>query len=165
MRIPYVNNVVMDTLLAGDVSVKFCKLTDGLYLFSDEGIVAYVLQEKEIYFSVGKCMPNPFDFLREKAPATNPAYLLTKTLDVRVGAGGALLTRLKASGWDTFVDMELLEAFDNPNFYQSEFNGVIAVTEGTTGTPREIIRGYVMPVRVGVEIAGHYNDKEAQHGD
>ena len=165
MRIPYVNNEIMELLLHGYRPVQCAKLTDGLYIFSGEGIVAYILDEKEIYFSLDKCRPNPFDFLRENAPEKNPAYLLTKTMDVRVGKGGALLTRLKADDWDTFVDMDLLEAFDYPNFYQDKRNGVILVTEGTPYSTREVIRGYVMPTRTGVELDNHYNDREAQHGD
>lgn len=162
MRVKYVNEAIMAVMLDGHHTVKYCKLPDGRYLFSDEGIVAYVLDEKEIYFSLDKCVHNPFDFLQTEAPATNFDTLLTKTMDVRVGKGGALLTRLKAAGWDTFVGMDLLEAFDYPNFYQSKFPGIITVTEGTPATPREVIRGYVMPVRTGLEFAGRYNDKEAQ---
>ena len=162
MRVKYANEAIMDVLLDGGLTVKYCKLPDGRYLFSDEGIVAYVLDEKEIYFSLAKCVHNPFDFLQTAAPAINQGHLLTKTMDVRVGKGGALLTRLKAAGWDTFVDMDLLEAFDYPNLYQAKFPGVILVTEGTAGTPQERIRGYVMPVRTGLEFNGRYNDKEAQ---
>lgn len=162
MRVKYVNEAIMDVLLDGGLTMKHCKLPDGRYLFSDEGIVAYVLDEKEIYFSLDKCVHNPFDFLQTEAPAMNLDNRLTPTMDVRVGKRGVLLTRLKAAGWDTFVAMDLLEAFDYPHFYQSKFPGVILVTEGTAGTPTEHIRGYVMPVRTGLEFNGRYNDKEAQ---
>ncbi len=164
MRIPYVNNAVMDVLLCGARTVKICKLDGDRYIFSDEGIVAYVLDGKEIYFSMDKCVANSFDFLRDHAPAINTDNFMTKTLDVRVGKRGALLTRLKGNGWDTFVDMDLLEAFDYPNFYQAKPCGIIMVTEGTAFSPREVIRGYVMPVRTGMETDSHYNDRGACDG-
>lgn len=124
MRIDYVNNAIMEVLLAGDVTIKGTVLDNIGHIFSDTGIVAYVLQEDEIFFNVHKCVRSDAleTSLTEKAPATRPEYLLKKTLDARVGKGGALFTRLKASDWDTFVDMDLLEAFDRPNFYQAEKN-------------------------------------------
>lgn len=160
MRIKYANEAIMDVLLDGGTKMKYCSLIDGRYLFSDEGIVAYILAESEIFFSLAKCKPHPFDYLLERRPPVSMDHLLTPTMDVRVGKGGALLTRLKADSWDTFVDMDLLEAFDYPNFYQSEFPGIITITEGSPGTPAEVIRGYVMPVRTGLEFDRRYNDRE-----
>lgn len=162
MRVKYANEAIMAVLLDSGPAMRYCKLPDGRYLFSDEGIVAYVLAENEIFFALSKCQPHPFDFLQNEAPAINMDNLLTKTMDVRVGKGGTLLTRLKADGWDTFVDMDLLEAFDFPNFYQSKFPGIIAVTEGTPATEGEVIRGYVMPVRTGLEFDGRYNDPKVE---
>ncbi len=164
MRIQYVNNAIMETLLAGSVTMKYTKQENGWYIFSDHGLVAYVLREKEIYFSLDKCYHSPqsFKFLKEKDTAIHRNHRLTPTMDVRVGKGGVLLTRLKAAGWDTFVDMDLLEAFDNPKFYQAEKVGPITVTEGPAGTPDEYIRGFVMPVRTYMETAGHYNDKKVE---
>ena len=160
MRIKYTNEAIMDVLLDGGTSMKYCILPDGRYLFSDEGIVAYILAKSEIFFSLDKCHPHPFDYLQERRPPISMDHLITPTMDVRVGKRGVLLTRLKAAGWDTFVDMDLLEAFDYPNFYQSESPGIIAITEGTAGTPQEVVRGYVMPVRTGLEFDHRYNDGE-----
>ena len=166
MRIDYVNNAIMEVLLAGAVTMKHTKLENVGHIFSDTGIVAYVLQEDQIFFAMDKCVRSDAlaNALKEKAPAIHQGYLLTKTLDAMVGKGGTLLTRLKASNWDTFVDMDLLEAFDHPNFYQAEKIGIITVTEGTAGTALEFVRGFVMPARTGLETDGHYNDKtrEAQ---
>lgn len=160
MRIDYVNEAALACLLdRGAKPVRYCKLEDGRYHFSDEGFVGYVLDEKEVYFSVDKCQPYDFAFLIANAPAVNRDHLLTKTRDVIVGKHGELLTRLKAASWDTFVNMDLLEAFDNPNFYQDKCPGIITVTEGPAGFATEEIRGYVMPVRTELEKEGHYNDK------
>ena len=162
MRIDFANEEILAALLRGSKPVRHCKLENGRHLLSDEGFVAYILEEKEIFVSLDKCQPHYFTFLRVNAPATNQANLLTKTRDVIVGKHGALLTRLKAAGWDTFVDMDLLEAFDNPNFYQDKCPGIIAVTEGPAGYATEVIRGYVMPVRTELETVGHYNDKTSE---
>lgn len=164
MRVPFVNEAIMEVMLDNNVPVKYCGLTDGRYIFSDEGFLAYVLNENEIFFSLAKCLhkPDAFRYLKDKAPAISKCHLLTETMDVRVGKNGAMLTRLKAANWDTFVDMDLLEAFDYPNFYQAEKIGIITVTEGPAGTPMETIRGHVMPVRTGLETAGHYKDKGTQ---
>lgn len=159
MRIDFANEEILAALIRRHRPMKYCKLDDGRYLFSDEGIVAYVLNEKEIYFSLDKCQPYDFPYLRENAPAINREHILSKTPDVRVGKHAALLTRLKAASWDTFVDMDLLEAFDHPNFYQDKCPGIIAVTEGPAGFATEVLRGYVMPVRTGMEKDGYYNDR------
>ena len=158
MRIDFANEEILAGLLRGAKPMRHCKLEDGRHLLSDEGFVGYVLEEKEIFISLDKCQPHDFTFLRVNAPAVDRGNLLTKTRDIIVGKHGALLTRLKAASWDTFVDMDLLEAFDNPNFYQDKCPGIITVTEGPAGSSEEIIRGFVMPVRTELEKEGHYND-------
>lgn len=163
MLIEFVNKQIMDEMLESTVPVKYAQLEDGSYIFSSQGFVAYVLQESEIYFSLAKCMhrPESFKFLQETAPKVTAENQIIPTLDVRVGKHKVLLTRMQGPNCDTFVDVDLLEAFDYPTFYQDKPLGIITVTEGPA--ERRIVRGYVMPARTGLETAGHYNEtKEAQ---
>jgi hypothetical protein len=148
------------------ISVKYANLGNGTYIFSDTGTVAYVLPKTDVFFSLDKCMymPKVFQFVGSRTLKAIPENQLTPTLDILVGKGGKLLTRLKAADWDTFVDMDLLEAFDYPNLYQAEPLGIIIVTEGEANTPVETLCGYVLPVRTGKEQDGHYNDKKGAPG-
>lgn len=156
MRIDYANNEIFDTLTAGAFSVHFTCMEDGSYLFSSMGTVGFVLQEDEIFFALNKCRPYDFKSLMHDAPKVEPQNKLKPTMDVKVGKHGELLARLKAAEWDTFVDMDLLEAFDYPKFYQDRCYGPITIIEGEPGN--EKLRGFVMPVRTGTEKDGHYND-------
>ena len=156
MQIEYTNKEILAALLAGDISVKYNRMEDGNCLFSDAGLVGYVLRPDEIFFSLDKCVKHDFGFLLTEAPKVEPQNKLKITKDVQVGKHGVLLARLKAAEWDTFVDMDLLEAFDYPKFYQARCYGPIAIMEGDPGN--EKLRGFVMPVKTGTEKDGHYND-------
>ena len=168
MRVDYINNEIMAALLDG-LTVRYAPMSDGSYIFSQTGFVAYVLHRHEIYFSLEKCQYRPGDFtylLNEHPVAETPENKLLPTLDVLVNPKNkALLSRQIAAKWDTFVDMELLEAFDFPNMYQDRPLGSIAITEGTADTEEETLRGYVMPTRTGKEKSGHYIDLWDDEGD
>lgn len=161
MRVDYINNEIMEALLSG-LTVRYADYSDGRFIFSQAGFVAYILQRHEIYFSLEKCQYRPGDFtglLHDNPVAATDENKLLPTLDVRVNPRNkALLSRQIAAGWDTFVDMALLEAFDFPNLYQDRPVGAIAVTEGKAGTDEETLRGYVMPTHTGREKSGCYND-------
>lgn len=163
MRVAYINEEIMTDLLNG-LNVRYAPLDDGSYIFSQAGFVAYVLRPDEIYFSLEKCTltPSSFDYLLKEHPvALLPANKLTPTLDIRVNPNNkALLSRQIGAGWDTFVDMALLEAFDYPSMYQDAPLGPIAITEGEKN-----VRGYVMATRTYKEKACYYNDPMPEKGE
>ncbi len=163
MRVDYINNEIMTALVEG-FTVRYAPLSDGSYIFSRSGFVSYVLQRNDIYFSLEKCTLSHDSFkylLNEHPVALLSENKLLPTLDVRVSnANKALLARLIAADWDTFVDMELLEAFDFPNMYQNNPLGAIAIIENNG-----LLCGYVMPTRTYQETSGHYNDPPKYDGD
>lgn len=175
MRIDYVNQQIMDALLYGYTMVRYAPLDSDdpakpLYIVCTDGFVAYVLEGDEIYFNLHRChkAPDAFKLLLQEKDATAHRIdnMLTPTLDIRVATGAKsgtimprlngepaprLLARFKGAAWDTFVDMDLLEAFDNARYYQARKTGPVAIVEDGR------VVGYVMPCKAGDE-EGHYTD-------
>lgn len=171
MRIDYVNQQIMDAMLQGYPMPRYDTITapvkETLYIISTDGLVAYVLEESEIYFNLARCRNEPgvFKVLTEDDTHLRIDNMLEPTLDIRVSHSGhtalsafltgesmaKMLTRFKGATWDTFVNMDLLEAFDYAKYYQAKENGPIAVVEDGA------LVGYVMPVKPG-SAAGHYTD-------
>lgn len=174
MRIDYVNHEIMDALLEGYTMVRYAPLDSDdpakpLYIVCTNGFVAYVLEGDEIYFNLHRChkAPDAFKFLLQETDDTlcRIDNMLDPTRDIRVaasengrtlpkldGSGSPrLLTRFKGAAWDTFADMDLLEAFDDARYYQAKKGGPIAVVEDGA------LVGYVMPCKAG-DAEAHYTD-------
>lgn len=174
MRIDYVNQQIMDALLDGCPEVRYAAMppssaTRGKTprIISASGTVAYVLEESEIYFNLSRCGEEPGSFkpLVEDPDLTRIDNMLDPTMDIRVMPTGVnalraaltgesrtrLTARFKGAAWDTFVDVDLLEAFDEAKYYQSKKNGPVAVVEDGK------LVGFVMPCKAG-DAEGHYTD-------
>lgn len=171
MRTAYVNQQIMYTLLQSYPVPKYDTITapdkETLYIISADGTVAYVLEENEIFFNLSHCVHTPgiFNALEEDDTHLRIDNMLEPTLDIRVASPSkrtvanwlpgapshSLLTRFKGATWDTFVNVELLEAFDDAKYYQAKKNGPIAVVEDGT------LVGYVQPVKCD-DLAGYYTD-------
>lgn len=175
MRIDYVNQEIMDALVAGYPVPRYAVMAPAQkaqrgktpYIVAVDGFVAYVLEENEVCFNLGRCRnePGAFKPLTKDEDLLRIDNMLEPTMDVRVATsargrilpaltgerGYRLLARFKGYAWDTFVGMALLEAFDDAEYYQDKENGPIAVVEDGS------LVGYVMPVQAG-DLAGHYTD-------
>lgn len=173
MRIDYVNQEIMDALVAGyPVPVYGTIYSDdakpALHVVTTDGFVLYVLEPSEVYFNLGRCREdvNAFKPLQHDETLCCIDNKLEATLDLRAAGrrkatvadllngdapAARLLARFKGAAWDTFVDVALLEAFDDAEYYQDKENGPIAVVEDGG------LVGYVMPVQTG-DLAGHYTD-------
>lgn len=178
MRIDYVNHQIMDAMLAGYPFPRYAVMDsdskEPLYIVATGGFVAYILEESEICFNLTRCRNDPGAFKQLLADGTlcSTDNALEPTLDFRVAATPTgkmyydnlpiitntepeLLARFKGAAWDTFVDVALLEAFDDAKYYQAKKNGPVAVVEGGC------LVGYVMPVKCG-SAEGHYTDSPSR---
>lgn len=175
MRIDYVNQQIMDALLEGYPVPRYAVMAPSEkaprgktpYIFSMNGFVAYVLEENEVCFNLSRCRNESGTFkpLTQEDDLLRIDNMLEPTLDVRVATSASgrilhaltgessyrLLARFKGYAWDTLIDMDLLEAFDDAKYYQAKKGGPVAVVE------HGALRGYVMPC-AGDSAEGHYTD-------
>lgn len=171
MRIDYVTAEIVDALISGYPAVSLTTFGESegkkLYLVSTTGTVFYVLEEDEIFFNMAKCKSNPNDFriLLASAPDLVATNELQPTLDMRASISGKrtlldfltgsdrpnLLARFVGNAWETFVNTDLLEAFDKAQYFQALPEGPVAVVEGGC------LVGYVAPVK-GDKLVNHYSD-------
>jgi hypothetical protein len=177
MRIDYVNQQIMDALVAGYPAPRYAVMPPAEkaprgktpYIVSINGHVAYVLEEDEVCFNLAHCRnePSAFKYLTLDDDLLRIDNMLEVTPDVRLAAAPrrkvyldnlpigqpepVLLARFKGAAWDTFINMELLEAFDEAKYYQSRKNCPVAVVEDGA------LVGYVMPAKVD-DAEGHYTD-------
>ena len=183
MRLDYANYEIIDALLKSARTPRIAPLNTlpgkakdedkELYIVSVSGTVAYVLEYDEICFNIGRCRQDPdgFSYVMKDENICRIDNLLEPTMDIRVAApdpkrtladfilgdnaSSRLLTRFKGATWDTFVNIDLLEAFDNAKFYQSNPTGPIAVVE------EGCLVGFVAPVKVD-NLNDHYSDSPAK---
>ena len=175
MRIDYVNQQIMDALVAGYPVPRYTTIYDpdgkvSLYIITTNGLVAYALEPREVCFNLARCREDDPAFLPllESETLCSIDNMLEPTPDVRLAAKPArkvyldnlpigpdrepvLLARFKGYTWDTFINMDLLEAFDDAKYYQEKKNGPVAVVEDGC------LVGYVMPCKC-EDAAGHYTD-------
>ncbi len=172
MRIDYVNQQIMDALVAGYPMPRYAAMDipgadKPLYIVATDGFVAYVLESDEIYFNLSRCRQdvNAFKKLLPDEALCRIDNMLEPTRDVRVATsargrilpaltgerGYRLLARFKGYAWDTLIDMDLLEAFDDAKYYQAKKGGPVAVVEDGA------LVGYVMPC-ANDSAEGHYTD-------
>lgn len=175
MRTDYVNQQIMDALVAGHLMPRYMDMNrldadNPLYIVTTNGFVAYVLEENEAHFNLAHCRNEPgvFKYLTQDDDLLRIDNMLEPTPDVRLAAKPArkvyldnlpigpdrepvLLARFKGATWDTFINMDLLEAFDEAKYYQAKKNGPVAVVEDGA------LVGYVMPAKV-EDAEGHYTD-------
>lgn len=93
MRIDYVNQRIMDAMVAGYLVPRYTTIYDpdgkvALYIVGTNGFVAYAMEPREVCFNLARC--------REDGPAFLPLLesetlcridnMLEPTLDVRVAA-------------------------------------------------------------------------------
>lgn len=173
MRVDYINREIMEDMLQGIPMPRYAPIPagdgekEGRYIVSTSGLTAYILDRNEICFNLARCRCEPaaFEALLADDTLLRIDNMLEPTMDVRVakkesvtlgeildGASTArLLARFKGSSWDVFVDMALLEAFDNAKYYQARRYGPVAVVEDG------VLVGYVMPTK-SETAEGHYTD-------
>jgi hypothetical protein len=127
-------------------------------LVSPDGYKAYIFPVASVIFSLDKIKnitPIPV------AEIVKDENELRLTPDFRLldSFRNKMVRRLKGNGKNVFVNMQFLECFQNPQFFQEENKlGTIVVTEKSNG--KNIPVGIVLPVRCTWDDSSYYGDME-----